>query len=92
MDLTDAEILRICDGLSVCTDCFRKVYKYLTYTTARCHSCFLPIQNPDFVDLKWIGDEQFYCCKRSSCTDKISNLDHLAIVLDKMSLDKREEK
>lgn len=75
--MTDSQIQQICDGLSVCVSCYKKIHAYLN-NSSRCHVCSHPIpQTIDFSDLRWVGDEQVTCCGDDSCEVQIRNSDKM---------------
>ncbi len=79
--MTDSRIQQICNEISVCVSCYKKVHAHLK-NSSRCHICFHPVVRcPNYSHLRWIGDEQVICCDQSSCEKQIRNLDQLDKVL-----------
>jgi len=75
--MIESEIQKICEHLSVKIECYKKVHDYLQKSSL-CRICFHPIsKNPDFEDLRWVGDEHVLCCGDPKCEEQIKKLDIL---------------
>lgn len=85
--MTEAQIQQLCDGLSVCVSCFKKIQACLmSNRTNLCHVCFQPCPDYDFGDLLWIKDEQFVCCGSDSCKEHMIQEDNISRILEEARL------
>lgn len=84
--MTDQNIQKMCDGLSVCVSCYEKIQKHLMKSrNYLCHVCFTPCHYYDYADLRWIGGEkQVICCGKGSCEEEIRQSDKLVLALENM--------